>query len=77
MANDEPKINQLGELLKEIKAADENLQVQLIQNLIAMNNLCWSIGLATLELHLKCSQARTIWREYYFAKWLPPTPKKK
>ena len=76
MVSDHPKVNQLGEKIKKLKAAKESEQFNLVEDLIAMQNLTWSVGLATLHFHIKCAQAVTLWNAHYLENLLPQISKK-
>lgn len=76
MVSDHPEVNKLGERIKKLKAAKESDQFSLVEELIAMQNLSWSMGLATLHFHIKCAQAIALWNAHYLENLLPQISKK-
>lgn len=76
MANDEPKINQLGEKIKKLKEGNEYEQKVIVQTLMAMPNLSWSIGLSYVHSYLICSELCKEWCAFYLKTLLPQISKK-
>ncbi len=76
MISDHPEVNKLGEKIKKLKAAKESEQFGLVKDLIAIQNLTWSLGLASLHFHIKCAEAAALWNIHYLEKVLPQISKK-